>query len=251
MRMRDRGGMTAALFAALLAGSSLLLGQQSTAGDWVTAWSTSQQALGETRVTNATVRIIARTTIGGDAIRIRLDNTFGADPLRIGQAYIGQRARGSVLVVGSNRPVSFGGAREVSIPAGGTVWSDPVPLKVLARQDLAVSLHIPGADVRPSQHTNGLVTSFRTNDGGGDVTADEGGASFKSTMTAPWWLKAIDVQSAAAPGTIVAFGDSITDGTCATLDAYDRWEDLLSVRLGLEQAASAREKRAMLPSLEK
>ena len=244
MRMRDSGGMSAALFMAWLAGSSMLLGQQSKT-DWVTAWSTSQQTLGDTRVTNATVRIIARTTIGGDAIRIRLDNTFGADPLRIGQAFVGQRARGSALVAGSSRPVSFGGAREVSIPAGGTVWSDPVPLKVLARQDLAVSLHIPGADVRPSQHTNGLVTSFRTNDGGGDVTADEGGASFKSTMTALWWLKAIDVQSAAAPGTIVAFGDSITDGTCATLDAYDRWEDLLSVRLGLEQAASAREKRAM------
>ena len=35
----------------------------------------------------------------------------------------------------------------------------------------------------------------------------------------------------------MAFGDSITDGTCTTLDAHDRWEDLLSVRLGLEHDA--------------
>jgi lysophospholipase L1-like esterase len=40
---------------------------------------------------------------------------------------------------------------------------------------------------------------------------------------------------------VVAFGDSITDGTCSTLDAHDRWEDLVSVRLNLahEMAASA------------
>jgi lysophospholipase L1-like esterase len=244
MRMRDRGGLIAALFMALLAGSSPL-GQQSRTADWVTAWSTSQQTLGDIRVSNTTVRIIARTTIGGDAIRIRLDNTFGADPLLIGQAYVGHRARGSALVVGSNRPISFGGARDVSIPAGGRVWSDPVSLKVLPRQDLAVSLYIPAANVRPSQHSNGLVTSFRSNDGSGDVAAEEGGAPFKSTMTALWWLKAIDVQSAAASGTIVAFGDSITDGTCSTLDAHDRWEDLLSIRLGLEQAEAVRDKRAV------
>ncbi len=35
------------------------------------------------------------------------------------------------------------------------------------------------------------------------------------------------------------FGDSITDGTCSTLDAHDRWEDVMSVRLGLDHEASA------------
>jgi len=55
-----------------------------------------------------------------------------------------------------------------------------------------------------------------------------------------WWLKAIDVESVSSAGAIVAFGDSITDGTCTTLDAHDRWEDVLSVRLGLEHEANAR-----------
>jgi lysophospholipase L1-like esterase len=36
----------------------------------------------------------------------------------------------------------------------------------------------------------------------------------------------------------VAFGDSITDGTCSTLDAHDRWENILSLRLGLHHEAS-------------
>ena len=33
---------------------------------------------------------------------------------------------------------------------------------------------------------------------------------------------------------VVLFGDSITDGTCTTLDAHDRWEDLVSQRLALQ-----------------
>jgi lysophospholipase L1-like esterase len=45
-------------------------------------------------------------------------------------------------------------------------------------------------------------------------------------------------MSPSSPGTIVAFGDSITDGTCSTLDAHDRWENVLSVRLGLEYDAT-------------
>ena len=58
-------------------------------------------------VTNTTVRMIARVTIAGDAVRIRLDNTFGTAPLSIGKAYVGQRIQGAALAPGSNRQVSF------------------------------------------------------------------------------------------------------------------------------------------------
>jgi lysophospholipase L1-like esterase len=216
---------------------------------WVTAWSTSQQALGEDRITDATVRMIARATISGDAVRIRLDNAYGAEPIAIGRASIGHRVRGALLAAGSNRPITFGGAAETTVPAGGSVWSDSVSLTVRAQQDLAVSLHIRGTNIRPSQHTNAAVTSYRSADGSGDVTADERAARYEMTTTALWWLKAIDVQSSSSPGTIVAFGDSITDGTCSTLDGHDRWEDVLSVRLGLEHEASTRQSRSSTASL--
>ena len=215
---------------------------------WITAWSTSQQTLGEDRITNATLRMIARVTTPGDAVRVRLDNAYGTEPVAIGRAFVGQRVRGAALAAGSNRPLTFGGASETTLPPGGTVWSDPVSITVHARQDLAISLHVRGAGVRPSQHTNAAVTSYRTADGTGDVTAEEGAMKFETTTTALWWLKAIDVQSA-SPGTIVAFGDSITDGTCSTLDAHDRWEDVLSVRLGLEHDAAARQGRGQREGL--
>jgi lysophospholipase L1-like esterase len=201
--------------------------------NWVTGWGTSQQALGDATITNATVRLIARMTIPGDSVRVRLDNTFGTDPLTIGGAHVGHRVQGAALAAGSNRPLTFSGAPSVTIPAGGSSWSDPAPLAVLAQQDLAVSLYIPGSHVRPSQHTNAVVTSYTSADGSGDVSSEEGRGPFGATMRSVWWLKAIDVRSASSSGAIVAFGDSITDGTCTTLDAHDRWEDVLSMRLAL------------------
>lgn len=207
---------------------------------WVTAWSTSHQVLAAPAISNATVRLIARVTIPGDTVRLRIDNTLGAEPLRIGRAFVGHRVRGALLAAGSNRPLTFGGATEATIAPGATAWSDPVALPVLAQQDLAVSLYIPGQRVAPTQHTGAVVTSYRTADGSGDAAADESAAPFTGTLTSLWWLKSIEVQASASTGAIAAFGDSITDGTCTTLDAHDRWEDLLSVRLGLEHDAAVR-----------
>ena len=203
---------------------------------WITAWGTSQQGLGMDAVSNATVRMIARVTVSGDALRIRLDNTFGGAPLSIGKAYVGHRIQGAAVAPGSNRQVFFSGSARVSVPAGGSVTSDPVQMHVLAQQDVAVSLHIPDAGVRPSQHGGAKVTSYLTADGSGDVADEDTAAPFTETTASMLWLKAIDVSSSTSPGAIIAFGDSITDGTCSTVDAHDRWEDLLAVRLALDAA---------------
>jgi lysophospholipase L1-like esterase len=219
--------------AALLLWSSTAGARQQPADRWITAWGTSQNGLGMTTISNATVRMIARVTIPGTAIRIRLDNTYGTSPLTIGSAYVGQRIQGAALAAGSNRQVFFNRAHTVTIPAGGSLISDPVAMKVLAHTDLAVSLHIPDANVRPSQHGGAQVTSYMTANGAGNVTAEEMDKPFAQTTTSMWWLKAIDVASTTSSGAIVAFGDSITDGTCTTVDGHDRWEDWLAVRLAL------------------
>ena len=117
-------------------------------------------------------------------------------------------------------------------------------MNVLAQQDLAVTLYIPDADVRPSQHSGAQVTSYVAANGSGDVSAEETATPFTGTTTSMWWLKAIDVSSSSSTGAIVAFGDSITDGTCSTVDAHDRWVDLLAVRLALDAASHGSTGRA-------
>jgi lysophospholipase L1-like esterase len=229
--------LTWALISGLISAYALAGGQTSPTGArWRTAWATSQQTLGTETISATTVRAIARVTIGGDSVRIRIDNTYGKTPLEIGKASIGLRARGAALVPATSRPVMFGGASSVTVPPGGSVRSDAVALRVLARQDLAISLYVPAADVQPSQHSGALVTSYLAPRGAGDRTNSESAEPFTSTTTTMPWLKAIDVRSSSSEGAIAAFGDSITDGTCATVDAHDRWEDWLAVRLALEDA---------------
>jgi lysophospholipase L1-like esterase len=202
--------------------------------NWVAAWGSSHQGLGETKISNATARMIARVTIPGQSVRIRLDNTFGMAPLVIGRATIAPRVRGPAVAMEMVRPVSFRGQRSVTIPAGGTVQSDPIAMKVDAQQDLAVSLFVQGTDVTPSQDNNAFVTSYLTENGAGDQASSADGMPFTVRTTAMLWLKSIDVQPVGPASAIVAFGDSITDGTCSTVDANDRWEDTLARRFALQ-----------------
>jgi lysophospholipase L1-like esterase len=225
-------------------------GQTATETKWVTAWGTSQNGLGMTAISNATVRMIARVRLSGDAVRLRFDNSYGTSPVVIGKTLVGHRARGAMLAAGSNRPVTFNGSPGATLPAGGSIVSDPVPMRVIAGEDLAVSMYVPGVDIRPSQHGGALVTSYLSDNGAGDVAADEilptpglttpaRPSPFTNTTTSLFWLKAIDVRAPAEAGAIVALGDSITDGTCSTIDAHDRWVDGLAERLDLGGARLA------------
>lgn len=223
------------LLAVLTSGGLGMATQQLPSGArWFTAWSTAQNGLGDKTITNVTVRLVARVTIPGEAVRIRLDNTYGTSPVSIGKAFVGWRLQGASIIPGSNRQLLFNKSVSVTIPAAGTVESDSVPLKTVARQDLAVSLYLPGTDVRGSQHGNALVTSYVSVHGSGDMAAEETGKPFPDTIRSMPWLKAVDVLSSTAAGTVVIFGDSITDGACNTIDGYDRWGDWLAVRLQLE-----------------
>jgi len=89
-----------------------------TGPSWTTAWATSQQALGQARVSNATLRLIARVTAPGNAIRLRFDNTFGAAPVKFGKVTVGPRQsanRPAGISPGLLLPVMFAGAPSVTI----------------------------------------------------------------------------------------------------------------------------------------
>ena len=96
------------------------------------------------------------------------------------------------------------------------------------------------ATARPTQHTLAFVTSYLSAEQSGDRTLEEARTPFTATTTSMFWLKAIDVRSPSNRGTIVAFGDSITDGNCSTVDGHDRWVDWLSVRLDLAESGTNR-----------
>lgn len=195
---------------------------------WVGAWSAAPVTGTGSGFGDQTLREVVHTTMGGDQVRIRLTNAFGADGLVIGGATIGVRATGATLAAGTERPVTFGGARTVVLPAGSDVLSDPVSLAVPVGQDLAVSLYLPRSTGAATRHPLAMATSYLAT---GDHAADADGGAFTSKASSWYLIGGLDVR--ATPGTraVVTFGDSITDGAQSTVDANRRYPDDLARRL--------------------
>ena len=203
---------------------------------WVVTWGASPapQLADETQMSraklvfeNQTLREIVHTSIGGNTVRVRLSNAFGKEAAEIGEAHIAVRSQGAGITSGSDRPLTFGGRKSVSIPANALVLSDPVKLDFPQSSDLAVSIFVPTKTIGAGVHYGAQQTSYI---GKGNAA---GAASIDHSETITSWafLTAVEVSVPEATSAVVAFGDSITDGARSTVDANHRWPDILASRL--------------------
>jgi lysophospholipase L1-like esterase len=188
---------------------------------------------------NQSFRLMLKPSIWGRQARIRLSNVFGTRPVTFDQVYAGLQEESATLLPGTNRPVTFGGKSAIVIPPGKDATSDPVTLTfvstpgapMLKGRRLAVSFHVVGETGPMTWHAKGLTTSYVSEPHSGVVTKAETEEAFPYSTTSWYFLDAVDMT--AMPGTkaIVAFGDSITDGTASTINGNDRWPDVLARRL--------------------
>lgn len=179
-------------------------------------------------VAGRSYRLVVHTSVGGTDTRIRLSNAFGDRPMTFDNVYAGIQKQGAELRRGSNRRLSFGGERSVTVPAGATVWSDPLPGRLPAATNLVVSLHSPDAGGPATGHWMAMQSSYATQ---GDHTAEEGGAAWTIPTGSWFYLDAVSVRARAGTGAVAALGDSITDGWQSTTDLNRRWPDYLARRL--------------------
>ena len=191
-------------------------------------------------------RLIVRPDVWGPQTRVRLSNALGTQSVSFADVYVGVQQGSSEVLAGTNRPVSFGGQRRVSVPAGESVWSDPVDLPFvrpdslpwLNGRKLAVSFHVPDPSGPMTWHAKALTTSFITAPGAGSQGHREEESAFAYTTASWFFLDAVDMMAPADTRVVVAFGDSITDGTASTMNGDDRWPDVLSRRLHRRQGQS-------------
>lgn len=199
---------------------------------WTTGWQAAAQpgpalpGLG-----GATVRMVVHPQVTGSEVRLRLSNAYGTTPLAVG-AVTAARSDGSAgLVLGTVQPVPFGGQQEVVIPPGGEVVSDAVPLVAEAGSPLAVSLFLP---VAPQVLTQHFAMQAAYVSGRGDATFADAG-SFGAQLPSSVVLTGIDVRAPRPVNSLVAVGDSITDGMGAA--AGESWPDVLGARLAVAGGA--------------
>ncbi|MFF5483275.1 SGNH/GDSL hydrolase family protein [Streptomyces sp. NPDC012935] len=193
----------------------------------VVTWAASADRMAD-GVAGRSYRLVVHTSVGGTDTRIRLSNAFGDRPMTFDNVYAGIQKQGAELRPGSNRRLAFGGERTVTVPAGETVWSDPLPGRLPAATNLVVSLHSPDAGGPATGHWMAMQSSYATQ---GDHTAEEGGAAWTIPTGSWFYLDAVSVRARAGTGAVAALGDSITDGWQSTTDRNRRWPDYLARRL--------------------
>ena len=204
-------------------------------GRWVASWGSAQlvpegqNELPAVQWQNASLRQVVRMSLAGRRLRVKLSNVFGTAPLVVDAGSVARAVQPGRAEVdaASLRPLTFGGAAGVTIPAGAEYLSDPVDLPHAAGADLAISLHFAQAPARQTGHPGARATSFIAR--GNQVAAP----AWPQAETFTRWYQIAGVESLAGAGahTVVAIGDSITDGYGVQPDTYARWTDGLATRL--------------------
>lgn len=160
-----------------------------------------------------TIRQDLRMGMAAKAVRLRISNEVGTEPLALDR----------IIVAGPDGrpvPVTFGGARDIVVPVGVALVSDPLPIKVKRADLLTVSLHAPGP-------ARGVVRRTAVRLGAGDaLVSDQAKLERRQSF-----ISAVYGLSDKPPAAVVALGDSITEGATSTLGADADWPSVLGRRL--------------------
>lgn len=191
-------------------------------------------------VEDQTFRMVITPHLGGEQLRLHLTNRFGQGPVTFAEVTVGAQTEGAAAT--EIHTVSFGGNRSITVPAGEDIRSDPLPFIVTSSQPLVVSIHIADSAGPPTKHWNANATSYYSPQGSGNLTGRTTGDQFTSRTGSWLYIHALDVLATAGTHSVVAFGDSITDGFVgstpvgipvdrAVADTDSRYPDFLQRRL--------------------
>ncbi len=204
-----------------------------TTTSWQAAWRTAPQppvASGPSHdgFVNQTVRMVLRPTADGQAVRVRISNRYGTSALTVGKVAVAEQNVGPTVVAKTQRVVTFGQTQSITIGPGAEAVSDAVPFHTRKGRNLVVSMYLAGPTGPATWHNKAQTTSYIS--GPGDWTTEPGGSPYQSITPSWFFLDGVDVLSRPLAGTVVALGDSITDGAYSTIDAAHTYPDWLARR---------------------
>jgi lysophospholipase L1-like esterase len=221
-------------------GSSQSAADRSWTGAWTAApqrpSNSFQKNWSEEGFHDQTVRQVVRLTAPGDQLRIRLSNRYGTSPLEITGATVALTGKGAAEQPGTTRTLTFDGRRSTTIPVGADLTSDAAPLTTELLKDVTVTLYLRDRTGSATFHDQAYATSYRAP---GNHLNDPSAGAFTETTSSRYYLTDVEVRgsrnaASSRRNTVVAFGDSITDGFGSTTDADNRWPDELAESLAAQ-----------------
>ena len=200
---------------------------------WVASWATSvyvpedANLLPTEDLRNATLRQMVHLSVGGSRLRVRVSNAMGTAPLQLTSVHIAHPLARNAAAIdpASDVVLSFNGSAEAMIPSGAEYVSDPVVFPAAALSDLAITIHFADPPVQQTGHPGSRATSYVVH---GDMVS---AADLPDAKKVDHWYQIAAVEVQAHVGTVVALGDSITDGHGAIPNENTRWTDVLAQRL--------------------
>lgn len=230
---------------ALVAATTLACAAPLAAQDnWVASWTASPHAplttegpFAAAQYEDVTISQVVRLSEGGARLKVRFTNRYGDRPLTIGEARIVLLGDSGGEVGGTSRALTFGGEAGATIPRGAPFATDTVDLDTQDFDKVKIEFYLPEATGPCTCHLTGLDTLAVS------ATGNHVGQAWEpaSTSMQRAFLSVVEVDSDDALGTIVTYGDSITDGVGSTPGEDRRWPDVLAERLeaaGLEYAVA-------------
>ena len=183
---------------------------------WVSVWGNAV-SVAENRperyAKDITLRYPVITSFSCSAVRLTFDNYCGTEPITLHKT--------TVLYDGVFYPVSFDGKQEVTIGAGETTVSDPLPLHAYGGQLLQISFYLKDFTLmRSVVYTSGPLSEGLYANGDQTENPDISIHTSRTTHLC-YFLCNVSVLTAPENRAIVCYGDSIT---------AQNWPDELAVR---------------------
>lgn len=158
-------------------------------------------------------------------MRLRLSNRFSESAVTLTNVHVARELTPGEpeMISGTECKLQFDGQTSVTIPPGESVVSDLVTYPVRAFQRIGVSFHAPGFTPQITRHLSANEFLFLSVPG--DHTADASGEAFHAVTDGYasnfLALEALEVAATMSVSTLVAVGDSITDGSDSTTGFLD------------------------------
>lgn len=233
------GSLPSVALVSALAGAGCGGDDEVPAASWTAAWTTTMMApdpqtpeMAPRSFSDETLRQTVVVTASGDRVRLRISNLFGSQPLEIAEVRVARELSRFVTAPGTDQSVLFAGQPSVTIPPASEATSDGVLLEVNQGDRLLVSIYCS----KPSQPATWHPYSITTNAIAKGNQAASQSLTSPTEVTSGYWLAGVDVESTTQQKVIVAFGDSITDGSSSSIDGQKRYSDRLFARLQSDPA---------------
>jgi len=194
---------------------------QAPQGRVVTSWKTAPgDALITHPISGLTVRQSFAPHWAGNVVRLRLSNRYSSLPVTFTNVHLAEESSpGSANMVPNTAcRLAFNGQPSVTLQAGETLVSDWVAYPVDAFKRVGVSFYAPGLTPQVTRHLNANEVLYLSLPG--DYSASASGSKFVPApegYTANFLvIEALEVLAPNNVRTVVAVGDSITDGSDST-----------------------------------